>query len=287
MAKKKSRKRTAKRQAVMVITAGRKKLISQLATLLANIAPATTMGKGFCVRKVAEEKGLAKCWKARGNKRKMIAELLENTFRSYPQKPKRLVLAIVEGGITWSTRKGQAVTRDHLEQIAGVVEQLGFNVKKELAALDLPAPSRVAPPPLDLAALIDRLGLHDALRDDCIQMFKDGHLNEAVRKGLERFEKKVQDLTGEHSIGKDLMGKAFTRNNPMIAINDGTSGNDGSEQEGFMYLTMGAMAGMRNLYSHGDVDTMPAIGALERLAFISMLFKRVDEATEDTEPEED
>jgi len=271
----------------MVITAGRKKLIAELASLLADIAPATTMGKGFCVRKVAEEKGLANCWVGKGNKKRMIADLLENTFRSYPQKPKRLVRAIVEGGITWSTRKGQAVTRDHLDLIAGVMGQLGFNAKKELAALDLPDPSRVAPPPLDLAALIDRLGLHDALRDDCIQMFKDGHLNEAVRKGLERFEKKIQDLTGEHSIGKDLMGKAFNRNTPMIAINDGTSGNDGSEQEGFMHLSMGAMAGMRNLYSHGDVNTMPAIDALERLAFISLLFKRVDKATGDTGSEED
>ncbi|HBE67052.1 MAG TPA: TIGR02391 family protein [Planctomycetaceae bacterium] len=99
-----------------------------------------------------------------------------------------------------------------------------------------------------------------------------------MRKGLERFEKRIQDITGEHSIGKELMGKAFNRQNPLIAINDGTSGNDPSEQEGFMHLTMGAMAGMRNLYSHGDVDTMQAIDALERLAFISLLFKRVDAA---------
>ena len=278
MAKKKRAKKQAAKRAVMVITAGRKKLIAQLTALLAEIAPATSMGKGFCVRKVAEEKGIAKCWKGNGNKKKMIAELLENTFLSFPQKPKRLVLAIVEGGVEWSARKGTAVSREHLDQIAEVMAELGFKVKKELDQLELPDPSRVAPPPLDLAALIDRIPLHDALRDDCLQMFKDGHLNEAVRKGLERFEKKIQDLTGEHSIGKELMGKAFNRNNPLIAINDGTSGNDGSEQEGFMHLTMGAMAGMRNLYSHGDVDTMQAIDALERLAFISLLFKRVDAA---------
>ena len=262
----------------MVITAGRKKLIDELSGLLAAIAPATSMGKGFCVRKVAEEKGLAKCWKGKGNKKKMIGELLENTFRSFPQKPKRIVLAVVEGGVDWSARRGAAVARAHLDKIETVMEQLGFKLKKELAAIDLPDPSRVAPPPLDLAALIDRIPLHDALRDDCVRMFKDGHLNEAVRKGLERFEKKIQDLTGEIAIGKDLMGKAFNRNNPLIAINDGTTGNDGSEQEGFMHLTMGAMAGMRNLYSHGDVDTMQAIDALERLAFISLLFKRVDAA---------
>jgi uncharacterized protein (TIGR02391 family) len=109
-------------------------------------------------------------------------------------------------------------------------------------------------------------------------MFKVGHLNEAVRKALERFEKRIQDLTGEHTIGKDLMGRAFNRQNPLIAINDGDSGNDPSEQEGFMHLTMGAMAGMRNLYSHGDVDTMQPMDCFERLCFVSLLFKRVDEA---------
>ncbi|HBE67051.1 MAG TPA: hypothetical protein DDW52_02780 [Planctomycetaceae bacterium] len=176
MAKKKRRtKKKPKKQAVMVITAGRKKLIAELASLLADIAPATTMGKGFCVRKVAEEKGLAKCWKGKGNKRKMIGELLEGTCRGYPQKPKRLVLAIIKGGIEWSAKKGKTVSREHLDEIVRVMDELGFSLKKELAAIELPVPSRVAPPPLDLAALIDRIPLHEALRDDCVQMFKDGH----------------------------------------------------------------------------------------------------------------
>ena len=38
---------------------------------------------------------------------------------------------------------------------------------------------------------------------------------------------------------------------------------------------MGAMSGMRNLYSHGDVAQMNAMDAIERLAFVSLLFKRV------------
>ncbi len=41
---------------------------------------------------------------------------------------------------------------------------------------------------------------------------------------------------------------------------------------------MGAMSGMRNLYSHGDVEQMSAMDAIERLAFVSLLFKRVAKA---------
>jgi hypothetical protein len=47
------------------------------------------------------------------------------------------------------------------------------------------------------------------------------------------------------------------------------------------------MAGMRNLYSHGDVDTITPMDAFERLAFVSLLFKRVDQAIDDATPDSD
>jgi len=45
---------------------------------------------------------------------------------------------------------------------------------------------------------------------------------------------------------------------------------------------MGAMSGPRNLYSHGDTEQMSPTEALERLCFVSMLFKRVEVATGDS-----
>jgi hypothetical protein len=52
-----------------------------------------------------------------------------------------------------------------------------------------------------------------------------------------------------------------------------------------MHLTMGAMAGMRNIYSHGDVETVTPLDAFERLCFISLLFKRVEKALDDMKEE--
>ena len=115
-------------------------------------------------------------------------------------------------------------------------------------------------------------------------MFRDGHFNEAVRKALERFEKRIQDALDDHkTFGRDLMAKTFNEQNPQIALNAMKSANDRSEQEGFKFLTMGAMSGMRNLYSHGDVDQMTAIDAIERLGFVSLLFKRIDKAINNKE----
>ena len=108
-------------------------------------------------------------------------------------------------------------------------------------------------------------------------MFENGHMNEAVRKALERFEKYVQDQINDYKLtGQGLMSKAFNEQQSIIALNDMKTANEQSEQLGFKLLTMGAMSGIRNMYSHGDVSQMSPTDALERLAFISLLFKRVE-----------
>jgi uncharacterized protein (TIGR02391 family) len=164
------------------------------------------------------------------------------------------------------------------------MEALGFSIRKKLEAIELPEPSRVCAPAQDKIALLERLDLHEALTDDCLEMFRDGHFNEAVRKALERFEKCIQDAIGDQkNFGRDLMAKAFSEQHPQIELNAMQSANDRSEQEGFKFLTMGAMSGLRNLYSHGDVDQMSATDAIERLGFVSMLFKRVDKVLETKE----
>jgi hypothetical protein len=201
----------------MRITKQRREQIERLAEALAEIAPSTSPGSGFCVRRIAHEMGLKDCWKKQKNKRADIAHLLENVMRRYPRKPKALVLAIVRGGVEWKARKGQPVSGAHLDAVAEPMEALGFRIRTDLQAIEIPEPSRVRRPSRDVAALFDRLELHKALADDVAEMFRDGHFNEAVRKALERFEKLIQDVLGDHrSFGRDLMAKAFGGDPPPI-----------------------------------------------------------------------
>jgi len=273
------RRRPPRKQAVMRITKSRREQIERLAAALAEFAPSTSPGTGFCVRKVAQDMGLTDCWKKQQNKKADIAHLFENVMRRYPRKPKALVLAIVRGGVEWKAHKGERVTPEQLEAVAEPVEALGFGIRAGLRAIQIPEPSRVRYPSQDLVAVYDRVQLHEALADDVARMFRDGHFNEAVRKALERFEKAIQDALGDHqTFGRDLMAKAFGGESPPIRLNELKTANDRSEQEGFKFLTMGAMSGMRNLYSHGDVGQMGAMDAIERLAFVSFLFKRVEQA---------
>lgn len=153
MAKKRGKKINPIKQPAMRITRNRREIIEQLADALAVLAPATSRFEGFCVHKVADEHGLKKCWKSGRNKRQMIAQFLEEVFRQYPRKPKAVVLAIVRGGLEWRARRGEATTRDELENIAVPLALLGFEIRKDFKKLDLPEPSRVSAPAQDKIAL--------------------------------------------------------------------------------------------------------------------------------------
>ncbi len=211
MSKHNSSKKT---KPAMRITRLRREQIDKLATALAEIAPSTSPGRSFCVRQVAEKMKLKDCWKKQRNKKEDIAHLLENVFRKYRRKPKTLVLEIVKGGVQWMARKGKQVTQEHLDAIVEPIEALGFSIRKELGAIELPEPSRVCAPPQDLVAIFDRLDLHESLKDDVVEMFRDGHFNEAVRKALERFEKYIQDIIGDNK----TIGNSWQRRSMPILL---------------------------------------------------------------------
>lgn len=78
--------------------------------------------------------------------------------------------------------------------------------------------------------------------------------------------------------GADLMRFVFSRNNPVLAFNALADETDRSEQEGLMHLFEGGvMLALRNPRAHALLDDSPEM-ALEYIAFISMLAKRLDQA---------
>ena len=127
----KRKKKKATKKPAMIITAPRRKLIVQLAELLAEIAPATSRGKtSFCVQNIAIAKKHKKLWKAKSNKKKSIAFYLENVFRQFDRTPKKVVIEIVEGGVQWSAKKGKAVSDEQIDAIIDTLAKLGVKAKK-------------------------------------------------------------------------------------------------------------------------------------------------------------
>ena len=108
-------------------------------------------------------------------------------------------------------------------------------------------------------------------------MFIEGHINESVRKALERFEKTIQELISIHDKqGPDLMATAFNEQNPKIKLNALLTLQEINKQLGFKLTTMGIMHWWRNNLSHGDEDQLSHHDALGRLIMVSNLFHEID-----------
>ena len=122
------------------------------------------------------------------------------------------------------------------------------------------------------------LNLHQKVCEVSLDLFKNGHYSEAIfeaSKALNNFIKEKANITN-----KDLanaMAKAFDEKNPLIKLNELKTQSDKDEQEGFKFLFMGAMKGIRNPRGHETIELNDPKIALEYLAFISLLFRRAVE----------
>ncbi len=119
--------------------------------------------------------------------------------------------------------------------------------------------------------------LHPAVQEASGRLFDDGHYAQAVFEAVKSVEVRVRVLTGVEGHGTGLMSKALgPRAALALSTEPGQSGKD--EQEGFKLLFMGAMLALKNPRSHGLVH-QDERSALEALAFLSLLMRRLDVAT--------
>lgn len=115
-------------------------------------------------------------------------------------------------------------------------------------------------------------------------LLSDEHYGEAVKAAFQAFEHEVQCRIGDRfTFGQKLMTKAFGGDTPEILLNHLDSQSDQDEREGFKFLAMGAMYAFRNTLSHGPQRMMSRSDALECLGLASYLFRRLEQAPDDTE----
>ena len=130
-------------------------------------------------------------------------------------------------------------------------------------------------PPPDSLGLGD---LHPRIQHSSGSLYRDKHYASAILEAYKSVEILVRELTGLEASGNDLMAQALTGEHPMlsVAVEPGASGRN--EQEGFRFLLMGAMQGIRNPKAHEIVDQRDPIRTLEYLAFASLLTHRLEAA---------
>lgn len=118
--------------------------------------------------------------------------------------------------------------------------------------------------------------LHPIIIKKSLSLFIDGHYSEAVFEAVKELNIYVKQLAKIND--KDLweaMSKAFNEREPILKINKLENRSDINEQEGFKFLFMGAMKGIRNPLGHDSYD-IDRNTALNYLSFLSLLFKKAE-----------
>lgn len=283
MAKKRIKRKVAKKPArrAKALSARTIQDLRKLSEQIGEIIPATAFpGNGFCLKNIATANQLGKFWPKAKNattkKKEVIYSFLKEVYSRHPRVFKKIFRENIARGIERRSYNGKLVLEAEIMALSDTLYSLGIDLKSEIAALNLPKdrPSIVPPPP-EFRTVIARLGLHPFLLPDCEKLFKDGHINESVRKALEKFEVYVQKKSSLQSQGTDLMATAFNEQNPYIRVAD-TTKRGIALQCGFKFLAMGTMGFWRNLLSHGDEKQMPHQDALAVLGTVSHMMNVVD-----------
>jgi uncharacterized protein (TIGR02391 family) len=112
----------------------------------------------------------------------------------------------------------------------------------------------------------------------CVDLYRDGHYRNAVADAAVALVNYVKEKSRRHDLdGSGLATAVFSKNKPVLAFNDLKDRTDEDEQEGMMHLFVGAVLALRNARVHALLDDSAEM-ALEYIAFLSMLAKRVDQA---------
>ena len=118
-------------------------------------------------------------------------------------------------------------------------------------------------------------------------LFRDGHYREAVQTAAERFNVRVAELSKRRDLtGGSLINHSFSETHPVLVFSESrVSLLERDWHNGYRFLALGLHLGVRNIYTH-DLDIeVSRTEALEWLAFISVMHRRLDLTTQSRERE--
>ena len=277
MAKRKLEGRIHIKNSGMRITASRREMIKALATALYPILPGSARKNGFSLRRIAAETKTTEFYKEQGNKQLTIEYYFTGVIRKYPRKPKAIVIKIMKESAIWMANKHRELTPEIRRKVADAMETLGFSIRTELMNIQQPPFEKISIPADDLRILFNRLNLHPLVCGDVKTLYMQGHINNAVRRATELFEKLVIEISNSPGqFGVSLIEHVFNENNPIIKINKFENEDDKKEQKGFKYLGMGMMGSIRNKFSHGDADQIDFLEGFKLLCFLSYMLETIE-----------
>lgn len=134
--------------------------------------------------------------------------------------------------------------------------------------------NRLAPKELEI--LFDSANLHHEVIKNSRSLFISNHLSQAIFESLKTLESEIARISEVDSFGYNLITHAFNQNDPKIKLNNINNITEKDEQDGFRFIFVGVMKGIRNPIAHQNVEMSDPDIALKYLCMISLLFEKID-----------
>lgn len=259
------------------VSAAQREALSRLADILYDFLPLSSHSpNAVTFRSIFAESNIEKYLGARNKnipKKQALVRGWTLVYRHHPRLPHSLIRKIVPAAIDYRRHRRRPLTREELDRLAACLADMGINMKAELAAVEL---DEILPPitvaPDELKRRLRNHDLHPAIATEPLELFENGHFNEAVRKACERFEATVQELSGLYHAGRKLMGHAFATDS-HLDMDHLRPQNRQDFIQGYHFLASGMMAAKRNVFSHGDEEPRSPEECFEMLMFVNWMFR--------------
>jgi uncharacterized protein (TIGR02391 family) len=119
---------------------------------------------------------------------------------------------------------------------------------------------------------------HPKIQEAARPSFSVGNRAASVFEAFKAIELRVRGLSTSTRSGVALMGDAFDKDPPELALSDLSTQAEVDEQKGFAFIFKGAMLGVRDPKAHALFEHLEERRALDYLAFASLLMRRLDDA---------
>jgi len=120
--------------------------------------------------------------------------------------------------------------------------------------------------------------LHPVISEHAYQLFRNGHLREAVLNSVTAIFELIRERTGSDADGDRLLGQVMSPTDPCLVLSELRTESGQNDQKGFMQIYKGAFQGIRNPKAHGLTHDLTEQKAAQYLVFSSLLARRVAEA---------
>jgi uncharacterized protein (TIGR02391 family) len=182
------------------------------------------------------------------------------------------------GGLVMSEAQRHALENENQVHFLEAIPQAEEMLNNLIRRLNEKRVELIARPEPQPRVAFENLKLHPAIASACSDTYKSGHYRESVLNASIALVDYVKRISGQNTLdGSVLMSSVFSAHKPLMAFNGISNKTERDEQEGFMHLFMGAVLALRNPRAHALFDDSPEM-ALDYIAFMSMLAKRLDDA---------